>query len=82
MAHSDPKKMSLDQVLRLVEQLPADEQEQLRLKLNGKAWGEEWDRLAQKIQDKFQLDGVPIPTEAEVMAEVKAVRNQRKAERA
>ncbi len=82
MAHSDPKKMSLDQVLRLVEQLPADEQEQLRLKLNGKAWGEEWDRLSQKIQDKFQLDGVPFPTEAEVMAEVKAVRNQRKAERA
>ncbi len=82
MAHSDPKKMSLEQVLRLVEQLPAVEQEQLRHKLNGKAWGEEWDRLSQKIQDKFQLDAVPVPTEAEVMAEVKAVRNQRKAERA
>jgi hypothetical protein len=35
MAHSKREKMSLEQVLRLVEQLPADEQEQLRLKLNG-----------------------------------------------
>src|SRR6185369_776591 len=67
MTHSNPDKVSLDQVLRLVEQLPAEEQEQLRLKLNGKAWGEEWDRLSQKIQDKFRADAVPIPTEEEIM---------------
>jgi len=36
MAHSKPEKISLEQVLRLVEQLPAEEQEQLRLKLNDK----------------------------------------------
>jgi len=81
MTHSNPDKVSLDQVLRLVEQLPAEEQEQLRLKLNGKAWGEEWDRLSQKIQDKFRADAVPIPTEEEIMNEVKAARNERKAKR-
>ena len=37
MAQSKPEKVSLDQVLHLVELLPADEQEQLRLKLNSKA---------------------------------------------
>lgn len=37
MVHSKPEKVSLDQVLHLVEQLPADEQEQLRVKLNRKA---------------------------------------------
>ena len=82
MANPNPKKMSLDQLLHLVGQLPADQQEQLRLSLNGKAWGEEWDLLSQKIQAKFLADGIPIPTEEEVMAEVKAVRNQRKAQSA
>lgn len=82
MAFSDSPKMTLDQVLRLVDQLSADEQEQLRLMLNGKAWGAEWERLSQEIQTKFQADSLPVPTEEEVMAEIKAVRNQRKTERA
>lgn len=37
MAQSKPEKVSLDQVLHLVELLPADQQEQLRLRLNSKA---------------------------------------------
>lgn len=37
MAHPDRKKVSLNQVLHLAEQLPAGEQEQLRLKLDRKA---------------------------------------------
>lgn len=82
MALSDSPKITLDQVLRLIDQLPVDDQEQLRLKLNGKAWGAEWERLSQEIQTKFQADGVPVPTEEEVMSEVKAVRNLRKTERA
>jgi hypothetical protein len=34
---SKPKKLSLEEVLQLVEQLPADQQERLRLQLNGNA---------------------------------------------
>lgn len=34
---SEPKKLSLEQLLRLVDQLPAAEQETLRRKLNGMA---------------------------------------------
>jgi hypothetical protein len=77
MAQAQPDKTSLEQVLRLVEKLPLSEQEQLRLQLNGRAWGREWDALSKKIQDKFRADGTSIPTEDEVMAEVKAVKKQR-----
>ena len=37
MTPSKPEKVSLDQVLHLVELLPADQQEQLRIRLNSKA---------------------------------------------
>jgi hypothetical protein len=82
MTHPKPGKMSFEQVLLLVEQLPASEQEQLRLRLNGNAWGHDWDALSNRIQAKFQAEGDPIPTEEEVVAEVKAARIQRKKQRA
>lgn len=34
MTHSKPKKVSLDEVIHLVKRLPAEQQEQLRLRLN------------------------------------------------
>lgn len=37
MAQSKPEKVSLDEVIHLVKQLPAEEQEQLRLRLNNDA---------------------------------------------
>lgn len=37
MAQSKPKKVSLDEVIHLVKQLPAEQQEQLRLRLNNDA---------------------------------------------
>lgn len=34
MTHSKPEKVSLDEVIHLVKQLPAEQREQLRLRLN------------------------------------------------
>jgi hypothetical protein len=67
-----------DQVVKLVEQLPSEEQEQLRQKLNSKTWGDRWDELSSKIRARFAADDTPIPTDDEIVAEVRAVREARK----
>ncbi len=67
-----------DQVVKLVEQLPSEEQEQLRQKLNNKTWGDRWDELSNKIRARFIADGTPIPTDDEIIADVRAVRKARK----
>lgn len=82
MAQRKPEKLSLDQVLKLVDELSPDEQEELRSKLNRRSWGQRWEQLSKEVQSRFSAAGVPIPTEEEVMAEVKAVRDERKARRA
>jgi len=71
-----PGKLSFDQVLKLVGKLSPPEQEKLRLELNRKSWGQRFDDLSQTIQARFEALGVPV--EDEVMAEVKAVRAQRR----
>ncbi len=74
--------MTLDEVLKLVDQLSPGEQEQLRQNLNTRTWGQRWQELAEKIQARFEAAGTPVPSEEEVIAEVRAVRAERKARRA
>ena len=76
------EKITVDQILMLVQTLSPDEREEFQRRLDVSTWGEQWDRLSAKIQARFAAAGEPIPTEDEVMAEVKAVRKERKARRA
>ena len=78
MAQQKPERASLDQVLKLVDQLSPDEQEQLRQNLNTRTWGQRWQDLSERILARFEAAGIPVPAEDEVMSEVKAVRPQRK----
>lgn len=73
-------KVTLDQVLKLVHQLPADEQEKLRGKLNSKSKAERWQALFNKVQS--QSKELPVLSDQEILADVKAIREELKAERA
>lgn len=80
MAQQKPEeKVTLTQVLRLVDQLSPEDQAELRRKLD-QSWSEQWDQLASRIQERCK--DMPPLTDEEIMAEVKIVREQRKAKRA
>lgn len=80
MAQHKPKKASLDEVLHLIENLPADEQEKVRVVLNRKTRGERWRALRDKVQN--QCSNLPELSDEEILAESKAIRNELKADRA
>jgi uncharacterized coiled-coil DUF342 family protein len=73
------EKTTVEQILRLVETLSPDERADLQRRLDSSTWGERWDQLSAKIRARFEAAGEPVPSEEEVMAEVKAVREERKA---
>lgn len=76
------EKTKIDQILNLVQALSPEEKAELQRRLDTSTWGDQWDELSAKIRSRFAAAGEPIPTEEEVMAEVKAVREERKARRA
>jgi hypothetical protein len=80
MAQPIPDRASLDQILKLVNQLPVDEREQLRLKLNTKSWAERWDALVIKVRDRNK--DLPPLTDDEIVSEMKSIRKDVWAERA
>ena len=73
---------TVEQILKLVQSLSPEERADLQRRLDAATWGDQWDELSAKIQARFAAAGEAIPTEDEVMAEVKAVREERKARRA
>lgn len=75
------KKVSLNQVLKLVDQLTPDELLELQRKVNDKTWGQRFRQLADEIERDRVAKGLPCLTDEEIMAEVKAVREEMKAER-
>ncbi|HEY9718283.1 MAG TPA: hypothetical protein V6C69_12495 [Trichormus sp.] len=79
MAQQKPEKVTLSQVLQLANLLSPEEQGELRRKLD-QSWGEQWDDLAARILERSSH--MPAMTDDEILAEVKAVREQRKAIRA
>ncbi len=60
-------------MLRLVEQLPPEQQSELRRKLNG-SWQQRWDKVTSDIREHAKQ--FPPLTEEEIAAEVKAVREE------
>jgi len=74
------KKPSVEQVFKLVEGLSADEQERLRAKLNSKSKAERWQALCNKVQS--QCEALPPLTDAEILSDLKEIREELKAERA
>jgi hypothetical protein len=80
MAQRKPEeKVTVDQVLKLVDQLSPEEQGKLRHKL-AESWSMEWRALLKEVDE--QNKGTPPLSEEEIMAEVKDVREEMKAERA
>ena len=80
MAQRQPEKPSVDQVLKLAEQLSADERDELRRKLNTKSWDERWDALTKRVRERSQQLG-PI-SDDEIVAEMKAIKREVWTERA
>jgi hypothetical protein len=80
MAQRKPDKPSVDQVLKLAEQLSPDEREELRLKLGAKSWAERWDALTKRVRQQSQQ--VEPITDEEIIAEMKAIRKDVWSERA
>jgi len=81
MAQPNPiDKVTVDQVLKLVDQLSDDERRDLYRKLDLKSWGERWRALCSKVdQQNKHLE--PL-TEEEIIHEMKEIRKELKAERA
>jgi hypothetical protein len=80
MAQRKPdEKVTVDQVLKLVDQLSPEDQGKLRHKLD-ESWSAEWRALLKEVDD--QNKGTEPLSEEEILAEVKAVRDEMKAERA
>ena len=75
MAQQKPDEyVTLDQVLKLVDQLSPELRGELRRKLD-ESWGERWDKLVSRIRTRCK--DLPTLTDEEIMAEVKAVREAR-----
>lgn len=80
MAQRKPEeKVTVDQVLKLVDQLSPEEQGKLRRKID-ESWSTEWRALTKEVDEQNQ--GTPPLSEEEIVAEMKAVRRELKAESA
>jgi hypothetical protein len=81
MAQRKPEdQATFDQVFKLVEQLSSEEQERLRLRLNSKSRTQRWQALFNKVQD--QSKDLPALSDEEIVADLKEIREELKAERA
>lgn len=74
------KKISLEQAVKLVSQLPQDEQEELRVKLNSKTWGERWQQLIKDIHEDNK--GLPPISDEEIAEEITTYRREQRSKRA
>lgn len=81
MAQRPSEKVTLKQVLKLVDKLSPEEVLELQRKLNDRTWGKRFEQLCEKIEANRLAKGLPKLTDEEIIAEVKAVRNEMKAER-
>ena len=80
MAQRKPEdKMTADQVMKLVEQLPPSEKGALRNKMDA-TWGEQWDSLVAKVEKRNK--DLPQLTEEEICAEFTEHRREQRAKRA
>ena len=81
MAQPQPEeRITLDQVLKLVDKLSPEDQEQIRARLNSKPKMERWQALFNKVQ--AQCKDLPQLTDKEIIADMKDIREELKAKRA
>ena len=67
MAQPKPEdKTTFNQVLKLVDQLSPEEQEQLRHNLNNQSWGQRFDELCNRIEQRRIALDLPRMTEEEI----------------
>jgi hypothetical protein len=69
--------VTLDQVLKLVEKLSPNDQEQLRLRLDRMTRHQEWRNLVAAVAEDNK--GLPPLSDEEIAEEVRAVKHDRKA---
>jgi Ca2+-binding EF-hand superfamily protein len=69
-----------NQVLKLFDQLSTDELAKLRKKIDSKSWSTRWRALFTEVDE--QNKNLPPLSDAEIAAEVDAVREEMKAKRA
>jgi hypothetical protein len=72
--------VSVTQVLQLIEKMTDEDRQELYRRLDLKSWGEAWRALCAKVDE--QTRDLPQLTEAEIVAEMKAIRAELKEERA
>ena len=75
------QKITVDQILKLVQTLSSEDRAELQRRLETSTWSEQWDQLSAKIRARFTAAGEPIPSEEDVIAEVKTLRQERKGKR-
>jgi len=81
MAQRKPQdRVSVTQVLRLIEKMTDEDRQELYRRLDLKSWGEAWRALCAKVDD--QTRDLPPLTDAEIVAEMKEIRAELKEERA
>jgi len=80
MAMPNPERTPIEQLLKLVDELSRDELAQLRQKIDSKDWSTKWHDLFAEVDE--QNRDLPPLSEEEIAAEVDAVREEMKANRA
>ncbi len=73
---------NVEQVLELVYKLSKDDQEKLRKNLSNRSWGKRFQELCDRIEARRIAKGLPKISNQEIMAEVKAEREEMRARRA
>jgi hypothetical protein len=77
MAQPQPEeRTTLDQVLKLVDKLTPEEQEQVRVRLNSKSKAERWQALFDRVQTRCM--NLPPLTDEDIIADMKEIREELK----
>ena len=71
---------TFEQVMKLVDELSPDKQEELRKNLSNRTWGKRWRQLVEDVQNDNR--NLPPLTEEEVIAEMKAIKKAIRSNRA
>ena len=82
MAMPNPERASLDQVLKLVDQLSPNELAQLRQKIDSKSCSAEWQQLQDEVEQNRIAKELPPLSEEEIYAEFTEHRREQRAKRA
>ena len=72
-------RLSMQQLIAALRQLPTDDQERIWREMSALTWEQRFDALLTRVQQRGSLSGASI-TDAEIDAEVEAVRSARHAQ--